>query len=99
MSNSQQFKQARTLKENLGKVLYALQYLKVDGVDLAQKLKVDGNIKLSAEGDVVKEDVTNLRTALALSDALVSMTENIATPRNSGVSGAIYQAEQNNKKQ
>ena len=97
--NNTDFKNARTLKENLGNVLYALQHLKVDGVDLAQQLKVDGNIKLSAEGDVEKEDVTNLRTALALSEALVSMTENIATPRNSGVAGAIYQAEQNKTKQ
>ena len=96
--NNTDFKNARTLKENLAKVLYSLQHLKVDGVSLAQQLKVDGNIKLSAEGDVAKEDVTNLRTALALSQALVSMTENVATPRNSGVSGAIYAAEQNQAK-
>ena len=68
------FKQARTLKENLSKVLYSLQHLKVDGVSLATKLKVDGQIKLSKEGLLEKEAVTNLRTALALSEALVTMT-------------------------
>ena len=91
------FKQARTLKENLSKVLYSLQHLKVDGVSLATKLKVDGQIKLSKEGLLEKEAVTNLRTALALSEALVTMTNTIETPRNSGVSGAIYSADQNKK--
>lgn len=95
--NTTDFKQARTLKENLATVLYQLQHLKIDGVNLVDNLKIDGQIKLSKEGDMVKEDVTNLRTALALSNALVSMTEKIQTPRNSGVAGAIYQAEQKNK--
>tara|TARA_B110000908_G_C9900494_1_gene290824 strand:+ start:137 stop:430 length:294 start_codon:yes stop_codon:yes gene_type:complete len=97
MQNAQEFKQTITLKENLAKVLYSLQHLEVDGNKLIDNLKVNDHIKMSADG-VMKEEVTNLRTALALSSALVSITENIKTPKNSGVSGAIYQANQNKKK-
>ena len=93
------FKQARTLKDNLAEVLYSIQSLKIDGVTLKDKLTVDGNIKLSKEGDMQKEDVTNLRTALALSEAILSMTVHIPTARNTGVSGSIYQAEQNQKRE
>lgn len=92
--NTSDFKQARRLKENLAQVLYSLQHLKVDGVSLKDNLKINGQIKLSKEGDIQKEDVTNLRTALALSEGLLTMTQNIETPRNSGVAGAIYQANQ-----
>ncbi|MDB4127222.1 hypothetical protein N9562_00415 [Flavobacteriaceae bacterium] len=95
--NAQEFKNARTLKENLATVLYQLQHLKVDGNSLIDSLKVNDHIKMSAEGEM-KEQVTHLKTALALSEALVSITEKIETPRNSGVSGAIYQANNNKKR-
>ena len=95
--NTTDFKQARTLKENLAEILYSIQYLKVDGVSLVSKLKIDGQIKLSKEGLMEKEAVTNLRTALALSEAVLSMTDTIKTPRNNGVMGAIFQADKNKK--
>ena len=96
--NALNFKQANTIKENLAKVLYSLQHLQVDGNKLIDSLKVNDHIKMSAEGEI-KEQVTNLHTALALSNALVSMTQNIKTPRNEGISGAIWQAENNKKNQ
>ena len=95
MGNATEFKQARTLKQNLQEILFSLQYLKVDGVSLTTKLKIDGQIKLSKEGDLEKEAVTNLRTALALSEAVKSMTDTIKTPRNNGVLGALHMADKN----
>lgn len=94
--NAQEFKNSKELKENLADVLYALQHVEIDGRSLANDMKVNGFIKMSKEGEI-KEEVTNLRTALSLSKALVSMTENVKTPRNSGVSGAIWSAENKKK--
>lgn len=90
------FKNAEGLKDNLATVLYQLQHLMVDGVSLETKLKVDGFISLSKQDE--KEDKNNLVVAYNLSQALVTMVEGIKSPRTEGVSGAIYQADENQKK-
>ena len=82
-------KNVKGLKDNLSDVLYSLQHLNVNGVDLATKLEVDGFVSMSKQD---LEDETDLSIAFNLSKALVSITKGIKTPRNSGVSGAIYQA-------
>ena len=83
-------KNVKMLKENLSDVLYSLQHLNVNGVDLSTQLKIDGFVSMSKQEDL--EDAHDLNVAYNLSQALVSITQGIKTPRNSGVSGAIYQA-------
>ena len=89
-------KNVKNLKQNLSDVLYSLQHLKVDGVDLSAKLKIEGFVALSSDKE--RTDASDLNVAYNLSQALKAMTEGIKTPKNSGVTGAINMAEQNKKK-
>ena len=85
-----------TIKRNLGEVLYSLQHLNVDGRDLAKDIKINGMIQMSKQDDLETE--SNLNQILNLSTILVEMTSSIKTPKNSGISGALHQADQNKKK-
>ena len=90
-------KNTQTIKKNLGEILYSLQHLNVDGRDLAKDIKVNDMIQMSKQDDAETE--SNINQILNLSTVIVEMTSSIKTPRNSGISGAIYQADQNKNQQ
>ena len=87
--------QSQKIKEMLGEIMYSLQYIDVDGKPLKDSLSVDGMIKLSKLPD---ETSNNLTQIYNLTQAILSLTEGIKTPRTEGITGALYQADQNQKR-